>query len=116
MSCRLLLNTEGNAETDVTFRRNRASARGNPSRAVAAVTQIMVAGGEGGIRTHGRLAPTPVFKTGALNHSATSPDSQINSLLRSPWHPFTELAPHWHPGPRNLTSLVLIPSRTARPR
>src|SRR5215813_11466425 len=30
-------------------------------------------GGEGGIRTHGRLAPTPVFKTGALNHSATSP-------------------------------------------
>src|SRR3954453_6841725 len=74
MSCRLLLNTEGNAETDVTFRRNRASARGNPSRAVAAVTQIMVAGGEGGIRTHGRLAPTPVFKTGALNHSATSPD------------------------------------------
>src|SRR6266567_2282068 len=31
-------------------------------------------GGEGGIRTHGRLAPTPVFKTGALNHSATSPD------------------------------------------
>ena len=30
-------------------------------------------GGEGGIRTHGTLARTPVFKTGALNHSATSP-------------------------------------------
>lgn len=30
-------------------------------------------GGEGEIRTHGGLAPTPVFKTGALNHSATSP-------------------------------------------
>ncbi len=30
-------------------------------------------GGEGGIRTHGRLAPTAVFKTAALNHSATSP-------------------------------------------
>ena len=31
-------------------------------------------GGRGGIRTHGGLAPTPVFKTGALNHSATLPD------------------------------------------
>ena len=33
----------------------------------------MFNGGEGGIRTHGKLAPTPVFKTGAFNHSATSP-------------------------------------------
>ncbi len=32
-----------------------------------------VYGGEGGIRTHGELAPTAVFKTAALNHSATSP-------------------------------------------
>src|SRR3954470_2732512 len=31
-------------------------------------------GGEGGIRTHGELAPTAVFKTAALNHSATSPE------------------------------------------
>ena len=31
------------------------------------------AGGWGEIRTHGELAPTPVFKTGALNHSATHP-------------------------------------------
>ena len=30
-------------------------------------------GGWGGIRTHGGLSPTPVFKTGALNHSATHP-------------------------------------------
>ena len=30
-------------------------------------------GGEGGIRTHGTLARTPVFKTGTLNHSVTSP-------------------------------------------
>ena len=30
-------------------------------------------GGRGGIRTHGRLSPTPVFKTGALNRSATLP-------------------------------------------
>jgi hypothetical protein len=31
-------------------------------------------GGEGGIRTHGGVSPTAVFKTAALNHSATSPD------------------------------------------
>ncbi len=31
-------------------------------------------GGEGGIRTHGRVSPTAVFKTAALNHSATSPN------------------------------------------
>ena len=30
-------------------------------------------GGEGGIRTHGTLARSPVFKTGAFDHSATSP-------------------------------------------
>ena len=30
-------------------------------------------GGWGGIRTHGGLAPTAVFKTAALNHSATHP-------------------------------------------
>jgi hypothetical protein len=30
-------------------------------------------GGEGGIRTLGPLAGTPVFKTGAINRSATSP-------------------------------------------
>jgi hypothetical protein len=30
-------------------------------------------GGRGEIRTHGELAPTAVFKTAALNHSATRP-------------------------------------------
>lgn len=30
-------------------------------------------GGEGGIRTPGRDKPTTVFKTAALNRSATSP-------------------------------------------
>ena len=42
-------------------------------------------GGEGGIRTHGRLAPTAVFKTAALNHSATSPAAW--RLGRSRWLP-----------------------------
>ena len=30
-------------------------------------------GGEGGIRTRGRLAPTPDFESGTFDHSATSP-------------------------------------------
>ena len=34
---------------------------------------ILDYGGWGGIRTHGTLAGTPVFKTGALNRSATHP-------------------------------------------
>ncbi len=32
-------------------------------------------GGGGGIRTHGTVSRTPVFKTGALNHSATPPQA-----------------------------------------
>ena len=31
-------------------------------------------GGEGGIRTHERVAPLLVFKTSAFNRSATSPE------------------------------------------
>ena len=30
-------------------------------------------GGEGGIRTHGGVAPTPHFECGTFDHSATSP-------------------------------------------
>lgn len=41
-------------------------------------------GGEGGIRTLERLAPLPVFKTGAFNHSATSPEP---ALSRNPYPP-----------------------------
>jgi hypothetical protein len=36
--------------------------------------QFRLAGGEGGIRTPGTVSRTPVFKTGAFNHSATSPE------------------------------------------
>jgi hypothetical protein len=38
-------------------------------------------GGEGGIRTPGTLSGTPVFKTGAINHSATSPNLLITCCL-----------------------------------
>lgn len=36
---------------------------------------IFLCGGEGRIRTHGGLSPTSVFRTAALNHSATSPEN-----------------------------------------
>ena len=41
-------------------------------------------GGSGEIRTHGRVSPSLVFKTSALNHSATLPDrvGQDNTFLR----------------------------------
>ena len=35
-------------------------------------------GGEGGIRTHGTLARSPVFKTGAFDHSV-----DINDFVKS---------------------------------
>ncbi len=38
--------------------------------------------GQGGIRTHGGLAPTAVFKTAALNHSATCPRCGRSSARR----------------------------------
>ena len=39
-------------------------------------------GGGGEIRTHGRVAPTTIFKTVAFNRSATPPDSLIKHLPR----------------------------------
>ena len=41
----------------------------------------MQTGGQGGIRTHGELAPTAVFKTAALNHSATCPHGRRHSAM-----------------------------------
>ena len=38
-------------------------------------------GGEGGIRTHERVAPLLVFKTSAFNRSATSPIMTVLLLL-----------------------------------
>ena len=40
-------------------------------------------GGEGGIRTHERVAPLLVFKTSAFNRSATSPVYNWHYLLLS---------------------------------
>jgi hypothetical protein len=40
-------------------------------------TISMIYGGEGGIRTHGRLAPTTVFETATIDHSVTSPRLEV---------------------------------------
>ena len=40
-------------------------------------------GGEGGIRTHGELAPTPDFESGTFDHSATSPQAAYFTSLFS---------------------------------
>ena len=41
---------------------------------------FFIIGGEGEIRTHGGVAPSTVFKTAALNRSATSPRCVHNNL------------------------------------
>ena len=49
-------------------------------------------GGEGGIRTHGTVAGTPVFKTGSFNHSDTSPGliEIVTQLIISGFEAFFE--------------------------
>jgi hypothetical protein len=39
--------------------------------------------GEGGIRTHGGVTPTPVFETGLFNRSSTSPQADSKVILYS---------------------------------
>ncbi len=56
----------------------RATARRPKGRPIedaseAGHREIKRIGGQGGIRTHGGLAPTLVFKTSAFNRSATCP-------------------------------------------
>src|SRR6476661_2052761 len=48
-------------------------------------------GGEGGIRTHGEREPTAVFKTAALNHSATSPLTRLSGHKPRISSPFSQL-------------------------
>ena len=44
---------------------------------------LLCSGGEGGIRTHGRVAPTLDFESSTFDHSATSPGTAFSysSLL-----------------------------------
>src|ERR1700712_3832113 len=58
---------------------------------------LALTGGRGGIRTHGTLAGTPVFKTGALNHSATLPVQEFQSLSVGEFRTQRELGPTLDP-------------------
>ena len=44
-----------------------------PEREIKSQDEDEMSGGEGGIRTPDTFSGMPVFKTGAINHSATSP-------------------------------------------
>jgi len=55
-------------------------------------TGLKTSGGEGGIRTPDTLSGMPVFKTGAINHSATSPRITINNLAMTLKHHRTFVA------------------------
>jgi hypothetical protein len=44
---------------------------------------LLESGGEGGIRTHGRVSPTHAFQACSLSHSDTSPDT----ACKEPAHP-----------------------------
>ena len=57
---------------DITLLRDASFRSGLPLPYVPSAIRV-VGGGWGGIRTPGGRSPTPVFKTGALNHSATHP-------------------------------------------
>ena len=59
--------------------------------------QLSARGGRGGIRTHEALADLPVFKTGALNHSATRPHFRIKQLAERGERRKGGLPPDCHP-------------------
>src|SRR5690606_15032564 len=62
--------------TAVPVARATAGSHGS-QRCVRPARSASKGGGESGIRTHGRFDPSPVFKTGALNRSAISPDNFV---------------------------------------
>ena len=74
-------------------------------------------GGSGEIRTHGRRKPSPVFKTGAFNHSAKLPfvEAEIIALFsQAPNNAFTRPAiasDEVNPGDSNPNKLIICPSK-----
>ncbi len=58
--------------------------RGQKAKTGLAARSCRRSGGGGEIRTHGRVAPSPVFKTGAFNRSATPPKPGIVTWNRRP--------------------------------
>src|SRR5258708_18676109 len=76
----------------------------------------MASGGRGGIRAHEALAPLAVFKTAALNHSATLPRSQRQLLTHWRWQTKSTLPAHRrsHRRPSFWPGLILKKRRALR--
>ena len=72
-------------------------------------------GGRGGIRTHGTLAGTPVFKTGALNHSATLPTLDVSDLAGARGRGKRQIGPDWRAGGESAWRRSRAFSRTRKP-
>lgn len=69
-------------------------------------------GGRGGIRTHGTVSRTPVFKTGSLNHSDTLPTvTSVYSLGMLASTGTSSLAAHWG---RHRREAVCLPPEVER--
>jgi hypothetical protein len=54
-------------------------------------------GGGGGIRTPGGREPSTVFKTAAIDRSATPPSNKINTLELTALKRNAKLVPDWCP-------------------
>jgi hypothetical protein len=71
-------------------------------------------GGEGGIRTHGRLAPTTVFETAPIDHSGTSP-RRVAAVFRASRDPLQPLSSRKleapQPAPHLESARATLPSR-----
>ena len=50
------------------------------------MTTVGITGGEGGIRTPGTVTRTPHFECGAIDHSATSPQKRMTTLVDGGGH------------------------------
>jgi hypothetical protein len=107
------------AESSATHRQS-VRTRVSPMSQVRSVTYVSGSdnghtGGWGGIRTPGEREPTPVFKTGALNHSATHPSLRLSALANLHCGTNWKLATDW---PRNarITRWTVRSSFSSPPR
>jgi hypothetical protein len=70
----------------------------------------LACGGEPGIRTQEGLAPLPVFKTGAFDHSASSPHQLPLHFIRLMWR--SQTVCFSDPWTLTLPPAILVPCTT----
>jgi hypothetical protein len=72
---------------------------------------MVLFGGEGGIRTHEPRKGSPVFKTGAFNRSATSPNTSLAPSLvhERDWSDQCSTVHHRHEGAHYKGVTLLSP-------